>query len=280
METLASFFNELYGSLEKELSEIEVNTADFVQQLRHSIDACNAALLRLMQFVQANGFSSSEQEIIFFKQMKPSLAGLLFYYKKLFQIELARPAGGYKQHASQLESELDKINAFFQENKFVLSYYRSGDTFLDDKLFVRVNGASNWRSELPVADGFISLADQLVTEYVANQKLERWIEMALGNALAKNEADGVQDALRWTDTKAALTEFIYAVFATGSFNNGRATIKQIADFFQKNFGIDLGNYYRTIQEIRIRKSGQTNYTDRLKKALVQYMDETDLNYKG
>ncbi|QEC70285.1 hypothetical protein FRZ67_18990 [Panacibacter ginsenosidivorans] len=56
------------------------------------------------------------------------------------------------------------------------------------------------------------------------------------------------------------------------------TVKDIAQLLEAVFGIDLGNYYRTFQEIRIRKSGRTNYLDQLKATLIRYMDETDLEY--
>lgn len=88
------------------------------------------------------------------------------------------------------------------------------------------------------------------------------------------------EKLEWTDSKAAATELVYGLYLAGSFNNGQASIKEIADFVQHILGINLGNYYRIMQEIRIRKSGPTNYLDRMKAALLQYMDETDLNYKG
>ncbi|WP_158638411.1 RteC domain-containing protein [Panacibacter ginsenosidivorans] len=55
-------------------------------------------------------------------------------------------------------------------------------------------------------------------------------------------------------------------------------MKDIAQLLEAVFGIDLGNYYRTFQEIRIRKSGRTNYLDQLKATLIRYMDETDLEY--
>ena len=72
---------------------------------------------------------------------------------------------------------------------------------------------------------------------------------------------------------------MYALQRKGCFNNGQAEIKEIAEFFEQTMDIDLGNYYRTFQEIRIRKSGRTNFLDQLKTVLIQYMDEVDLNFR-
>jgi hypothetical protein len=103
------------------------------------------------------------------------------------------------------------------------------------------------------------------------------------NRLTANKSESgksVNDTvLKWTDSKTGLIELMYALRQKGCFNHGQAEIKEIAEFFEQTLDIDLGNYYRTFQEIRIRKSGRTNFLDQLKTVLIQYMDDVDLNYK-
>lgn len=82
-------------------------------------------------------------------------------------------------------------------------------------------------------------------------------------------------SLSWTDSKVALVELIYALHEAGVFNNGKSDIKQIVGCFEEQFSVDLGNYARVFSEIRIRKSGQTNFLDHLRERLSQFIKNLD-----
>ena len=86
--------------------------------------------------------------------------------------------------------------------------------------------------------------------------------------------------MKWTSTKAALVELAYALKATGAINHGNASIRDIATHLERVFGQDLSQFYRTFQEIRIRKNSRTTFLDRLKEKLERWMDNTDLNSRG
>jgi hypothetical protein len=65
----------------------------------------------------------------------------------------------------------------------------------------------------------------------------------------------------------ALVELIYALYFNGSFNHGQATLKEIAEYFERIYGVDLGDIYRVYQDTLYRKSGATAFLDRLRKTL-------------
>ena len=52
-------------------------------------------------------------------------------------------------------------------------------------------------------------------------------------------------------------------------------LKDVAEYFENVFNIDLGQYHRTFLEIRIRKSDQTKFLNALKEKLVKRMLNTD-----
>ena len=81
--------------------------------------------------------------------------------------------------------------------------------------------------------------------------------------------------LKWTAPKVALTELLYALNSEGVFNNGTADLKDIAEFFEYIFEIDLGQYRRTFLEIRARKSDRTKFISSLNEALLKRMDNAD-----
>lgn len=74
--------------------------------------------------------------------------------------------------------------------------------------------------------------------------------------------------LKWTAPRVALTELLYALILEGVFNNGTADLKDIAEFFEYIFEIDLGQYRRTFLEIRARKSDKTKFISTLNDALL------------
>lgn len=238
----------------------------------------------MVALAEQQGFAGLQEEIAFFKTMKPQVEGRLLYYNSRLKITLGKPAGTKQQQRSYFEKELEKITAFYETNRFLVQYYRSGETFLDDKFFVRVEA-----STLPAICGTVqskglhAMCDGFAAELVAYELLAGHLAeelSALDGTSFPAAFGGNNSSVMWTDSKAALVELLYALYRKGSINNGQAGIKEIAGFLEKAFGVDLGNYYRAFQELRIRKTGRTNYLDQLRSGLVQYMDETDLNYKG
>jgi hypothetical protein len=80
---------------------------------------------------------------------------------------------------------------------------------------------------------------------------------------------------KWTDSKSALVELIYAVHTAHSVNQGNIDIKILAAKFGKMFNMDTGDIYRTFLEIRGRKGNRAIYLTRLVESLNKRMDEKD-----
>jgi hypothetical protein len=79
----------------------------------------------------------------------------------------------------------------------------------------------------------------------------------------------------WTGSKVALIELLYALHTEGVFNNGTSDLKEVAQYFESVFNVNLGQYHRTFLEIRIRKSDQTKFLNVLKEKLIKRMENTD-----
>ena len=80
---------------------------------------------------------------------------------------------------------------------------------------------------------------------------------------------------KWTGSKVALVELIYALHAESVFNNGASDLKEITAFFEKALDVDLGQFHRVFLEMRMRKSDRTKFLNSLKDTLVRRMDEVD-----
>lgn len=81
--------------------------------------------------------------------------------------------------------------------------------------------------------------------------------------------------LMWTGSKVALIELLYALQSEGVFNNGAVDLKDIAEYFEHIFEIDLGQYRRAFLEIRARKSERTKFITSLNETLLKRIDNAD-----
>lgn len=81
--------------------------------------------------------------------------------------------------------------------------------------------------------------------------------------------------MTWTGSKVALVELMYALQTEGVFNNGAADLKDIAEYFEHIFEIDLGQYRRVFLEIRARKSDKTKFINTLNDQLLKRMENSD-----
>ena len=161
-------------------------------------------------------------------------------------------------------------------------YFRSGNNYLDYKYFLRGKfdvklALSSYYFETDT--NFSTSHDYKVAKILANDLIQLYLE----NKLIMIENKGTNEKtqrqpnmkMMWTGSKVALTELIFALHTEGAFNNGAADLKDIAEYFENVFNIDLGQYHRAFLEIRMRKSDQTKFLNTLKEKLVKRMENTD-----
>jgi len=103
--------------------------------------------------------------------------------------------------------------------------------------------------------------------------LNNEIEKINPSGIIKNNGLKSLNNLVWSDSKVALVELIYALYASQSPNNGKIEIQNLASFFQQSFNIELGDFYRKYLEIKARKYNPTKFLDTLRDALVKKMEE-------
>jgi len=66
---------------------------------------------------------------------------------------------------------------------------------------------------------------------------------------------------------------LYSLHLSQCFNSGKIDFIEIVREAEKNLGIDLGNFYKTLGEIKNRKYNRTKFlqllTDNLNKSLLE-----------
>ena len=274
-------YQKIIVDLDEKLVELKSGRYHILVQSEKAVAICNLALIQMRDLVIKNGFENQQDEIEFFKKVKPKVYSQLIYHNQIFKIESKRPNSSDKVQRKFLVGELDKIQIFLNDNLEFYQYHRCNSNFLDDHYFMR--GKGDIRLRLGSLDFltdslFCTNHDQTVAYIKANDILTIYLKqelVKLNSRYERNELKEEESKLTWNETKIALIELIYAIHSTGAFNRGTTDIKVLAAAFEQAFHIDLGDIYRTYVEIRARKKERTKFIDYMKESLIHRMDETD-----
>lgn len=267
------YFNETLHNLETAINELEIEADCSIQRIEDVIQLIIQTLSDLKKFVLKRGFKNADEEINFFKHQKPVIVAKLIYYNAIYKIETKKPNGA-KAIRKYLNEELNKLKRFFDNNLEFYKYYRTNNSFIDDKLFIR--GKYDIKLSLDTVyfetdHRFSTVADYKAAKILANDLIQVYIEDQLNSNNQKMPSNSF--SLNWGESKTALTELIYALHSQGAFGN--ADIIAIAKTFESTFNISLGDFYHTFMELKARKINRTKFIDSLRDALIKKMDEED-----
>ncbi|MBX2896825.1 MAG: RteC domain-containing protein [Cyclobacteriaceae bacterium] len=263
---IIQFSASLEAKMKLELDTLNADQDEIIK-IGKTLSFIRELITELKVFTRNYKFQNQAEEIQFFKEVKPVFLSQYFYYKKVFAIRLFDSFKDAKSRKANYRSLLKRLERSVEKNLEFYQYCMSGSKFMDTDYFTR----GNQSSRSPALDESFSTGyDAKLAKILANELLKKYILTSMN----KNNSEIVDGhVLTWTDSKASLIELIYALHSAKVFNQGVADIKHVASTFENLFNISLGNYYRVIQEIRIRKSGQTNFLDQLKSKLENRFNE-------
>jgi hypothetical protein len=273
---MLDFAKQLFGELYWKLSALDEADEAFGLSPENRAPMINAAIDELSEQLRTHVFENEAEEAEFFKTGLPPLLALASYYLLKYDIGLLRHYGAPASMKRRLVILIEEMKVFFGEHADFAHYCLSGKTDLDAYYFLRSSPANEKTIDLltilvdPEISTVHSVRAATVIAYI-------WLMRDLHNSIFGNpyreRLPRKPGALRWTDPSTGLVEVIYAFYAKGSFNNGNATLKDIAEYFEDVFSVNLGNFYRTYQEILCRKNGITRYLSKLTRGLEGFVRE-------
>ena len=285
---MKDFVTKLKENVDQKIREIESRGDNVLQRSLAAAELLEDAFHRLKGFISAYEFADMEEEISFFKEIKPQIFCHLIYYRKVFNLEMNRPMGSLDAQAEYLTKELDHISDYISKRLDFYRYYRSGSTNRDHLYFKR--GVMDWNEQY--VDGFYferdpvfsTCGDFTVAKILSCDMLQMYLREELrqidNNKLILSETPQRPiDGPKWTDKKAALIELLYGLDSMGCFDDGNATLRKLQEYFELYFGVRLGNISRAFNEMKIRND-PTPFLDHLKEVLMERMkreDSTQLN---
>jgi len=272
----------LIEELEQSVLQKESELSDVIRDSPALIKELEDGFMKLREILSNYTFDSKSEEIHFFKITKPALFSKLIYYRKIYQIELNKPISSFQMQKAYLKKEQEQIDDFYTKNAEFIRYYRSGNTSMDEFCFLRrKNNEINLEPFYFEYDPkFSTLNDFKVSCLLSNEKLAVYLNNELIKIKQQENMTLPSVKLpvsndKWTDTKCAMVELIYAIHSVESVNMGNIDLKILARHFENAFNIELGDLYRVFLEIRGRKGNRAVYLNRLEKALNKRMDEAD-----
>lgn len=268
---LKQFAEELKVRMEAEIDTISADQPDPLRRTSLIIECVGRYVGELKRYVVKYKFRSIKEETAFFKEIKPDFVSRLFYFRKLFKVQLFETANPKESKLRFYQKQLQKIQRCLAHHQEFYQYVLSGADENDELYFSRTGVSAK---TVAFDERFSTKYDHILSRIRCADMLRSYILIGI-QRIENPEPEPATSALSWTGAKTDLVELIYALQASEVFNRGNAGVKQIASQFEIMFNVSLGNYYRVFQEIRLRKKSQTTFTESLREKLLQRLNAID-----
>jgi len=247
-----NYFNEFEREYEV-LKNASENVLTVSLEIIHYIEK---KLKEMFNWLKKHVFKTLQEEIYFFKELKPRMVSKLLYCKELVNVESSPSKKNKRKH---YEEWLAKIHQYGLNNREFYQYYRSRTTVKDEDFFVRRSYKNIFRDDCCLINYDSKLCtshDYNVAIIIANDMLTSYLENKLDELNGTRTAySPMNNKITWTGTKIEMAEMIYGLHYKQMLNNGNIDIKEIARGFSIAFNIDFDEkaLYRCLQDIKKRE---------------------------
>lgn len=276
--TFQKKIKEIWKILQMGIDQINRNEKDIILQCEEILMETDIAIRNLKAILQQYKFSDWSEEISFFKNTKPRFIAIYIYYSKVLDIEASKPFADPEIIEDYYEKERKNLLFFYNEQREFISYYRRKSTYLDKKYFLRFKFDFKLKLSPEIYsydEDFSTSHDHIVSQILANDLLDQY----LGNKIKSTEINegllSLNKKVEWTAPKVALIELLYALHQTRCFNSGQTDLAEIFRWAENALNVNLGNYHKTLGEIRLRKNDRAKFLSVLHQNFEQYLDDLD-----
>lgn len=269
-----------YEQLAARLDELARQETSLLIRTENAVGLITKAIHSLKEMVKEKGYADEATEITMNKEIIPLYFAQLIYYTSLHRIEAGKPLVSKKAQRKFYRVELYRIEAFFNQHREFIRYYRSGKTHHDAEYFTRQPDKPGLLLDISFLvweESFCTACSYKIAMILGLDRLKEYLltvmeqtKTSWTNQLSFSE----RPSLLWTASKTDLIELIYSWHAAAVFNHGKITIKEIVSCVEEMFCIKLGNTSTTFQEI-LRRKEYTNCLDKLKNALLAHVNRIE-----
>lgn len=279
---MKAFYKTIQEKIKDAEQRISLDADNAIEESRRMAILLKELLNELRTRVLTGGFQDENEEMDFFRKIKPEVQGKLLYYNKVFRIEIGRPVNFGTMYQTYFLTQLQRLEENYNEHisgSEFYRYYRSGSKERDNGYFIRgkMDFDTGLQSHFFESDPlFSTYYDYKVSRIIETDLLYQYLLMRTSSDLDNNRillSDFGNESVNWTDSKNALIELIYALYATESIGNGNIGIRKVALVFQSLFNIQLGDVHHAFHRMKYRSGSRSIFLERMKSSLEQYMDK-------
>ena len=273
-----------FKDFEREYESLKKTSDDVLSISLEIIHYIEKKLKEIYIWLKKYVFLSVQEEVFFFKELKPRMVSKLLYYKAILKLETSLPQTK-SDKKKKYENLLTDIHLYTVNNRDVYEYYRSRSSHKDEDHFVRnsYKDIVQYDCCLINYDSRISTShDYKMATIIANDMFANLLENKLDELEGKiiSKINPFDFKFNWTGTKVDMTELVYGLQASGSINNGNFDLKEFAVYFGNmlNFEIEA-NLYGHYSDIKSRKVSKTRFINTMSGKLIEKMDNEDSKKK-
>jgi len=264
------------AELEGGIQKIEQTSQKRIVIYNQVIGFCQKILEDYRRGIRLEVFEEISSEIRFFKEQKQHPQSNLIFYHNLLRYELELP---YQEgpRRKYILRKIEEINNFFLSQIDFIKYLELEQDYMDEFYFTRkFNDKKCHSNRIYDRDPNFSTSHDLLLSEVKAQRLfllflqSKLLEMDHPSEKVVEEGTRFQ----WTSSKVALTELIYALYHSGTINNGKISLKELVEKLEKIMEIKLGDYHHTFLRLRAR-SEPVKFIEKLRNDLFERMQELD-----
>ena len=229
------------------------------------------AVTDLNSVVSKHEFSSIEDEINFFKFIKPKL--LMEQHYCYHRAQLLQQYVNLSKDARDeiVTAKLRRIDSYFQMHHDFCTYYELGRTHKDKEYFVRLSSRTTINLDYNLVDKDFNTTSEkghAVGKMLSKKKLSSYLQKVLHLDPLHNMSHGLQiiGKLKFKGTPTELVELIYALKASDLLDD---SIIRISEVLNQVFDIPNLHTYKIWQKIKERKINQTRLMTKMQQSLIK-----------
>lgn len=264
-------YKSVLNQLVSELSELDHKSPSLLAKVENGLELATKAKKELDKLLIKKGFANIQDEILFFKSIKPRILGHVIFYSVLLACESKRLSFTSSEYESLVNSKLNFVKAHYDDYSEFLTYFNSESVHLDKLYFVRGSVANPVALSVAFASEYSTGYDVIAAHILAFKDLKAHYEVTEDNSTPELPGSNIE----WTATKIALAEVIYAFKVSASVNYGKIDLIELARSLGQFLNMDMEDIHRKFTEIRSRKKNRCLYLTQLIKDLEAKMDMLD-----
>lgn len=264
------------NSLINGIEIFETFNPNIITKLEAKILTIEKGIKEINEEIKTYQFLSIEEEIEFFKQVKPQIDHVYIYLKLLLEFYTSYNWLAYR-NTKIYKQKIEKILEFLQLHKEFHTYLKSGASHYDESYFRRMAETNKPRTIYNFnADPMVCCSHGfLMAMIMAYERFEQFCNYHIqqiknGNIKYKSTAN-----FQWKAKKVDAIELVYALYYSGAIDTSLCTIYDLASEFENLFKIEITEHiYRDFIDIKRRKIEPAKFLVKMLNDFRAYIDQS------